>query len=157
MRNKLKGVTLVETMLYIGLFSIIIIIVLNFMLSTQEATQRTDNRAQLTRSSDFVSQHINYSFNKILSVDKITSVFNNSQGVLSLKFPDGNKQYTLLNSRVYFDNTPITPTNISVTEFKVEPIYKGTDTIVGIRTEIIFVSNKDSKISETLNLLSLVR
>ncbi|MBP6976112.1 hypothetical protein KBB42_00750 [Candidatus Dojkabacteria bacterium] len=157
MKNRLKGVTLIETMLYIGLFSVIIIIVLNFMLSTQEATQRTDTRLELSRVSEFVSKHMNSSFNKITSVDGTNSIFNNAQGVLSLVFSDGNKQYKLTDSRIYFDNTPITPTNVSVTGFHLEPIYKGTDTIVGIKTEITIVSNRDPNIIETINLLSLTR
>lgn len=144
-------------MLYIGLFSIIIIIVLNFMLSTQEATQRTDTRTQLSRVSQFVSQHINYSFNKVISVNSSDSVFNNPQGVLSLDFSDGNKQYIVQDSRIYFDNTPITPTTVSITEFIVEPVYKGIDTIVGIKTEITVVSKRDPSITETINLLSLIR
>lgn len=157
MKNRLKGVTLIETMLYIGLFSAIIIIVLNFMLSTQEATQRTDTRTQVNRVSEFVSQHIDYSFKNILSVDESNSVFNNSQGILSLNFTEGNKQYTISDSRIYFDNTPITPTSVSITELKFEPIYKGIDTIVGIKTEITVISKKDSNITETINLLSLIR
>ncbi|HNW23708.1 MAG TPA: hypothetical protein PKH06_03030 [Candidatus Dojkabacteria bacterium] len=157
MRNKLKGITLVETILYIGLFSIIIIIVLNFMLSTQEANQRTDNRLEINRVSEFVSKHINSSFNKNLSIDSTTSVFNDNQGVLSLIFIDGNRQYTLTDSQISFDGTPITPTTVSVTRFNLIPIYKGTDTIVGIKTEITFISKKDSSITETINLLSLIR
>ncbi len=157
MKNRLKGITLVETVLYIGLFSSIIIIVLNFMLSTQEATQRTNIKSHLSTASEFVSQHINYSFNKTISVNENTSIFNNDQGVLDLHLIDGDKQYTLSNSRIYFDGTPITPSNISVTKFSLEPIYKGTDLIIGIRTEIIFVSNQNDDFTETINILSIIR
>lgn len=156
MKNRLKGITLVETMLYIGLFSAIIIIVLNFMLSTQEATQRTNIRNQLNTTSEFISQHMNYTFNKTIAINN-TSIFNNDQGLLDIQLTEGNKQYSISNSRIYFDGTPITPSNILVTKFLVEPVYKGTDTIIGIRTEITLVSKQDSKLTETINLLSLIR
>lgn len=157
MKNRLKGITLVETVLYIGLFSSIIIIVLNFMLSTQEATQRTNIRSHLSTASQFVSQHINYSFNKTISVNKDTSIFNNDQGLLDLQFTDGNKQYTISDSRIYFDGIPITPSSISVTKFLLEPIYKGVDLIIGIRTEITFVSKQNGDFTQTINLLSIIR
>jgi type II secretory pathway pseudopilin PulG len=157
MRNRLKGVTLIETMLYIGLFSVIIIIVLNFMLSTQEATQRTDARSNISNISNFISQHINYSFNKALSVDQGTSIFDSSQGLLALQFPDGNKQYTLSNSRIYFDGIPITPSNTSVASFTLHPVYRGLDTIIGVKIDIDILSNKNPSITDTINLLLILR
>lgn len=157
MRNRLKGVTLIETILYIGLFSVIIIIVLNFMLSTQEATQRTDIRSSLNRTSGFVSQHINYSFNKAISIDQNTSIFDNSQGLLALEFTEGNKQYTLSDSRIHFDGVPITPSSTSVTSFTLHPIYKGTDTIVGVKIDMDILSKKNPSITDTINLLLTLR
>lgn len=157
MKNRLKGITLIETMLYIGLFSVIIIIVLNFMLSTQEATQKTQSRSDVHRVAEFVSQHINHSFNKTLSVNPLTSIFDSSQGVLDLQFTEGSKQYTISNSRLYFDGIPITPTNVTINSFTVQPVYKGTDTIIGIKTDIDILSRKDPSVVDSLNLLLLIR
>lgn len=157
MRNRLKGVTLIETMLYIGLFAIIMIIVLNFMLSTQEATLRTNRKSNIHQATEFVTQHINYSFEKAISINSTNSTFGNNQGVLELVFTEGSKQYSVLNSTLYFDGVPITPPTMSVDTFSLDPIYKGVETIIGIRTNIIIHLNDDTNISDTINLLSILR
>ena len=157
MKNRLKGVTLVETMLYIALFAIIMVIVLNFMLSTQEATLRTNRRANIHQTTEFVAQHINYSFEKAISINSTNSTFGNNQGTLELVFTEGNKQYQVLNSRLYFDGVPITPPNMSVITFSLDPIYKDTETITGIRTGVLIHLNDDADISDTINLLSILR
>ena len=157
MKNRLKGITLIETMLYIGLFSIIILMVLNFMLSTQESTLRNNRRGDVYKSAEFVIQHIEYSFDKAITVSKDNSTFNTNIGILELQFNDGNKQYTLSNSTLYFDTIPITPPNISVTQFSLIPIYNGGELPIAVKINISLVSKDDPKITDTINLLSTLR
>ena len=157
MKNRLKGITLIETMLYIGLFSIIILMVLNFMLSTQESTLRNNRRGDVYKTAEFVIQHIESSFNNALSISKDNSTFNNSIGLLELQFPEGSKQYTLSNSTLYFDGVSITPPNISITQFSLIPIYNGIESPIAVKINIDLVSKDDPKITDTINLLSTLR
>jgi len=154
-------------MLYIGLFSIIIMIVLNFMFSTQEATLRTNRRSQLNTASEFISQHISYSFSKALSINEESSTFGNNQGVLELQLQEGYRQYTMANGRIrqytmangriYYDSIPITPSNIVVSSFSLTPVYDRSNVPIGIRTEILLFSSGDSNLTETLNMLLILR
>lgn len=157
MKNRLKGVTLIETMLYIGIFSIIIVIIINFMLSTQEATRTNDIESSLQRSSSFISQHLNSSFKKVKSIDEVNSIFNNDQGRLSIVFSTGNKEYSLTNSKLMFDAEQITPNNLLIRVFNITPIYKEPDSIIGINISITIESKIDSSLSHTSNLLYLVQ
>lgn len=157
MRNRLKGLTLIETMLYIGLFSIIILMVLNFMLSTQESTQKNNRRGRVYKSAEFIVQHINYSFNKALIVNEENSVFGTDIGILELQFADASKRYTVSNATLYFDDTPITPSNISVTQFSLTPMYNGVTTPIAVKIDIRLVSEEDISITDTINLLSTLR
>ena len=108
MKNRLKGLTLLETVLYIGLFSIIILIVLNFMLSTQEATLRTQRKASLHQASQFVIQHITDTFNHTESVNTQESVLEEDNGKLVVVYSSENKVYEIQNSRLLFNGTYIT-------------------------------------------------
>jgi len=144
-------------MLYIGLFSVIIIIVLNFMLSTQEASTRNIRKAQLNQSSEFVTQHINYSFNKALSINETNSVLGDSQGILELEFVGINKQYTISNNTLYFDGVEITPPNIIVSGFLLEPAQDKDGVLIGVRTTISLVSQGDSDLTDTINMLFTLR
>lgn len=156
--NKLKGVTLIETMLYIGLFSIILLMVLNFMLSTQEATLKNNRRGTVYKTSEFLTQHLTSSFENALSISNINSVFGNTNGLLELTFSDGSKQYSLSNSTLFFGSVRLTPPDISVTQFLLEPIYNGDPNIpIAVRITIDTVSKSDPTITDTLNLLSILR
>ena len=157
MKNRLKGITLVETLLYIGLFSIIIVIIMNFMLSAQEATRRNDINSNISRTAELITQHLSYSFDRTISVNELNSVFNNNIGVLELNFANESKQYTLIDSTLYFDSIPITPSTISVNQFLLEPTYKNGTTIIGVRITIELQSKIDSTFRQTVNLLEIVR
>ena len=157
MRNRLKGLTLIETMLYIGLFSIIILMVLNFMLSTQESTLKNNRRGHVYKSAEFIIQHINYSFNKAQIVNDTNSVFGTEIGTLELQFADASKRYTVSNATLFFDGTPITPSNVSVTQFTLQPMYNGITTPIAVKIDIKLVSEEDYSITDTINLLSTLR
>ncbi len=155
--KKLKGITLVETILYIGLFSIIVLLVFNFMLSTQEATLRNNRRGSIYKSAEFVIQHLNYSFDNALTIDPTNSIFGTDEDILEIQFTDGNKQYTLLNNTLLFDSIPITPSEISITTFTLTPIYNDEAEIVAVKILINIVSKKDSNLTDTINILETLR
>ena len=157
MKNKLKGVTLVETMLYIGIFSIFIFTIINFMLSTQEATSNNNEKNKLNATTEYLSQHFSDSFEKELSVNEELSVFNTDNGVLLLTFLNGENQYTLSNSTIYFNGIAITPPEQLVTQFRLEPMYKSTDKLVGMRISLVIQSKKTPNLTENLNIIKVVR
>jgi len=157
MKNRIKGITLIESVVYIGLFSIIIIMILNFMLSAQESTLRNIRKSNLHHSSTLIAQHFENSFDTVLGISNLNSVFDNDNGRLELLFEMGAKQYTLVNSRIYFDTVAITPPSISVTKFNLTPVYQGKVDIQGILLSVDLVSNKDSSLSERINMLFTIR
>lgn len=153
MKNRLKGITLVETMLYIGLFSVIILLVLNFMLTTQESTLANNKRNQIYKVSEFIVQHINYSFNHAISIEKEPLQSN----ILQLQFTDGNKQYYVSDSTLYYDSIPLTPPDILVSQLTLEPLYDKDSNPIAVRINIDIQSKSDIKYSDTINLLSTLR
>jgi type II secretory pathway pseudopilin PulG len=159
MRNKkLKGITLVETLLYISLSSLILFIVLNFMLSTQEATSRTSAKTETHQASQFVLEHLHETFRQVKSIDKTSSVFNNDEGKLFVVFSDGMRNYSLTNSEIRFDSTPITPKTVSVTKFFLEPIYDKKDiSILAVKITIHLNSTEEQNVSENITYLGVIR
>lgn len=153
MKNRLKGITLIETMLYIGLFSVIILLVLNFMLATQESTLANNRRNEIYKTSEFIVQHINYSFDHALSIEEEPLQTN----ILQLQFTDGNKQYYVSDSTLYYDLVPLTPPDILVSQFTLEPFYNGDPYPIAVRINIDIQSKSDSKYSDTINLLSTLK
>jgi type II secretory pathway pseudopilin PulG len=157
MRNRLKGVTLLETLVYLGLFGIIIIVMLSFMLSTQESTLRTQRKSSLLQSSELFIQHLNHSMKRSQGINEVESVFEDNQGKLVLLFETGNKEYRIENSKLYYDSVLLTAPNILVNHFFLEPIYNNSGVIIGIKTDILLISSSDSNLSEPINMLFTFR
>ena len=156
MKNKLKGLTLLETVIYLGLFSMIMFIIINFMFSTQEATLRTQRKSLLHETSQFITQHLSYTFEEVSSIDAGNSEFLDNQGRIELVINGENKAYEIHNTGIYYDAIPLTPSNIIVNSFYIEPIYEDLD-IIAVRISFILISDKDPNISETTNLLFTIR
>lgn len=158
MKNrKLKGLTLMETVLYVGLTASIMIIIVSFMLSTQESSQRTQSRVNIHQASSFAIQHIYYSMGKTLSINTEQSVFENDNGVLALNLDGGTKIYKLENSRVLYNSIPITPTNVVVRKMYLEPVLNRKDEVVAAK--VTFEISSINKFSQTkiFNFLAIVR
>ena len=156
-QNKLKGLTLLETLVYVALFSIILFVIINFVLGTQESTRRNSQRSSVYQSAQFLKQHLDYSFQKVILVNEGGSVLNNDNGKLTLVFSDTSKSYTILNNRIYFNDIAITPKNISATKLHFEPIYSKKGVIMAIKVSTKLVSKKDPKIFEEITYLAVIR
>lgn len=156
MKNKLKGLTLIETILYIGLFSIILLMVVSFMLMTQQSTQRTESNASLHKTSQFIIQHINYTFEHATAIEEAGSVFEIDQGELTIIVDTLSRLYQLQNQQLLYDGIPISSPNISVEKFYLTPIYKESD-IIAVRIDITLRDQDDTTLTDTINLLATFR
>lgn len=156
MKNRLKGLTLIETVLYIGLFSIILLMVISFMLMTQESASNTESTESLYDSSQFITQHINYTFENAQTVDDTDSLFNIDSGKLTLVVDTLPKTYQIQNQQIYYDGVPVSPPHISVEKFYLTPIYKETE-ITAVRINILLRDKVNTNRTEEINLLSTFR
>lgn len=156
MKNKLKGFTLIETVLYIGLFSIILLMVVSFMLMTQQSAERTKKRGSLHQTSQFIIQHINYTFEKSISIDDVGSTFEIDQGKLRIIVDTLPKVYELLDQELFYDGIAISPPDILVEKFYLTPIYEDLD-IIAVQIEVSLIDKKDTQLTEEINLLSTFR
>jgi len=156
MKNKLKGFTLLETILYIGLFSAVLFIVVSFMLSTQEANMRTQRSENIYQTSQFVTEHINYTFRKAETINEANSVFEDDDGKLSLVINGEVKTYEIESQKLMYDTIQISSSEILVENFYLTPIYKDLK-IIGVKINISLRDKKDSNLTEEINLLSTFR
>lgn len=157
MKNRLKGVTLLETVIYLGLFSLVIVMVLSFMLSTTESTTRTMRKSILHQSMEFVIGHIDDTLSKSNLISTTNSVFDDTNGILEINISGEAKQYTLVDSRIYYDGVPITPTSVVVENFELHPSTNGNGDVIGITVISTLRSVKDNSLTENINLLFTLR
>ena len=146
-----------ETILYIGLFSIISFLVINFMLSVQEANGRIQRKANIYQSSQFLEQHLDYTFTRTRSINSSKSRFNNDNGLLVLELGDGEHRYSINNGEIFYDTTRITALNTKISKFTIEPIYSKKNVIIATRISITYSSTYDPSINEESNFLYILR
>lgn len=148
--------TLIETMIYIALFSIILLIIMNFMFSAQESTLRNNRRAELQKTIEFLTQHITDTFDSTNAVNTNNCVFLDSQGILNIT-TDTPNEYKLENGRILFNNIPITPKDILVSSFYLEPVNDSLNKTVGVRANLQLSSRADQQVAQNINLLTIIR
>ena len=146
-----------ETVLYIGLTASIMMIIVSFMLSAQESSQRTQSRVNVHQASSFAIQHIYYTMGKTLSINTEQSVFENDNGVLALNLEGGTKIYRLENSKVTYNTIPITPPNVVISKMYLEPVLNRKNEVVAAK--VTFEISSINKFSQTkvFNFLAIVR
>lgn len=147
---------MLETVLYIGLFSAILFIIVNFMLTTQEANTRNKGSESLFRSRQFITQHINYTFEISDSIDESLSVFDSDNGELAIIKDTTTKSYILQDSKILFDGTPISSSDILVERFYITPIYEDTE-LIGVKIDIDIRDRDIPSLTDQFNLLSTFR
>lgn len=157
MKNRLKGTTLMETVLYIGILSLILFILVNFLLSTTEATVRTERKADVYDSSEFITQHLDYIFSDITSINPTKSTFNSDNGTLFLYMNSGEHNYTLIDKKLLYDGTNISSKKVEINKFNIVPLKNRKDETVGVKIALEISSSKDPKIRKEIKTLYTIR
>jgi hypothetical protein len=151
-KEKFEGVTLVETLIYIGLFGIIFTLVMQFLLTISENTHTTQLRLEMSRYKTYSFQHLEKTFLDSELVDMANSTFGNDNGELTLIDTEGGGtlalKYEIVDDKVIFTrgvNSPVslTPNNITVTQFYLEEVQNVDLETIGINITLSF-ENKDS-------------
>jgi len=159
MRNKIlhnyKGVTLIEALIYLGIFAAIFTVIIQYVLTTVQSNQRNEYRYDLASTTVLIHEHLNSSFFSSTSTDSVLSTFNSDQSVLHLQNNTGYYEYYVSNGVLQFNSggivEAITPNSIYVSRFYVTPIIDGEGNILAVEITIDISSNKDSTVTKTIN------
>lgn len=147
--KKLRGMTLIEVVLYLAIFALFFIVMINFFFFVQDSNQLSGETLKIDRSVILLTQHFEDSFKRTNSVGSGT-VPNVDHGTLEL-IGDVNVEYYWLDSRIYFDNSgsinPITRNDVKVTKFLLEEILDNSDTVIGVEITVEITSGSDNTIT----------
>jgi type II secretory pathway pseudopilin PulG len=147
LRNK-KGVTLIETVLYLSLFSIVFLVIIQFFFATTDLNNNVAIRNQFERDTIFLDEHINQSFKDTISLNEINTVFGSSSGVLSLNTNSGLLEYYLEDDRIYVDRSgisnPLTGSGYVVTNFLLNRVEWEDNSLRGINITIDLEDEKNN-------------
>lgn len=157
MKNRLYGMTLVETLIYIGLFAIIIVMVVNFMITTLQSSTRISRNGLLDQNMSFLANHMEDTFDRALEINSTGSIFENNNSVLNIQLPSGPQSYLLNEGTLFYNGARLTPPSVRISRFFVSPVYDGAMNILAVRVQIQSENSSDSSIHDELNILLTLR
>lgn len=148
--------TLIELVLYLALFAIFFVAMINFFFFISDSNQLSGETLKVDRTVIFVTQHLQDTITSSTGVAiSPSSSFGVVNGSIYLE-NENDTNYTLSAGRIQFDNgpetLPITRSDLEVTKFLLEEILDNSDTVIGVQITIEVQSRiDDSVISEFTN------
>lgn len=152
-KKNIKAFTLVEVILYIGLFGFIFTTIISFFLVTDEFNKNDKYQIDVAKSAIFVMEHLEESFKNTKSVDSVNSTFDNDNGVLTLVRDDNSTiRYSVSNNRIIALTSTsnfISPGDMIINKFRFVRVVENGITR-GVRFELGIASTKSNRINKNI-------
>ena len=147
LKKRFKAITLVESLIYLALFGLIFLAVMQFFITLRGNNQLTLEKANLEKVNTYLNNHFSDSFLNTLYIDETNSIFTNNNGRIRIVKAGGYKEYSL-NSGVltYSDNgiiKTILDPDYKIDKLRFDKILNEDNLLQGIRIELKIVSIKN--------------
>jgi len=145
-----KGVTLLETLLYIVLFGLVFVSIVEFFLYISLQNRNARISMQLERAVIFVSEHIEDEIQKS-TVNPTNSIFDNDSGVLALQPIDSGEPviYSSEDSKLIItrgsDSSSLLIPYMELRKFRIERVLGTEGEILGLKLYFTFVREKQER------------
>lgn len=152
-KSKVKAFTLVEVILYVGLFGFIFTTIISFFLVTDEFNKNDKYQIDVAKSALFVVEHLEETFNNAKSIDIANSTFDNNIGILTVVKDDNSTvRYSVSNNRIIVLTSTsnfISPVDIVINKFRFEQVIDN-GVIKGVRFDLDISSAKRDRINKNI-------
>jgi hypothetical protein len=160
MKTKRKAITLIETVVYLALFSAIFIVIVQFGLRILSFNSFSLHSNEIQKAGLFTRQHFRSQFGQAVSINEAESVFDTSPGTLTLSLGSGDVTYSVLDSRLAQQSGAntyyLTPDGYNVTQLMFEPLRDTENIVYGIRTTLILQYEDNALVEQTLQMLNIL-
>jgi hypothetical protein len=163
MIKKLKAITLVETLVYLALFGIFFITVMQFLFFLQEFESNAESRLLLNQNSIFLSEHLKETLKDTKSVDLANSQLDQDLGKLRIIKNDNTYvEYSINSNRIEYTKelsspVPLSKSIIGINKLRFQAITDQSGSkIIAVRVvSDLYITNKPgvSRVIETLYTL----
>lgn len=149
-KDKVSGITLTEVLVYLGVFAIVFLGIIQFLFYVGENNSEAEEKHELQKSIILIDEHLNNSFKASSTINEASSIFANDNGTIRLEEAATYIEYSIVNGRLNFNNngvsTSVSPAIYDITKFRLEKILDSQDNLVGVRVEYEIVSTKNSNL-----------
>jgi type II secretory pathway pseudopilin PulG len=146
-KTKLRALTLVEVVVYLALFGVLSLVIVQFFVRIYEYQKDLESKEDLYKALLFTNEHIAKSFEEYESVNAVSSIFSNDAGVLRLENSAEYIIYSTANLHLIANRdgveSHLTNSDIYVTKFFIEEIVYDSE-VVGVDVEIDFIDSNNN-------------
>jgi hypothetical protein len=148
--------TLLETILYLALFGMIFTSIVQFGITMAENNRIAEYRNQVSRAATFITTDLLSKFKRGQSITAAQSIFDNDVGKVVLVQPSATYTYTMASGRLTLGNGTVTDyissPDVTVTQFRVEPVYTPApaSALIGARITLGLRHSKSALSTQTL-------
>lgn len=159
-RTTFRGITLVETMLYITIFGLIFLSIMYFFFSISDSNTKGEAIININKSEIFLNQHLNNTFSDTISIDTLASVFGDDQSSVTLNTTSGVVVYKILDNSIYYEVNSqdylLTNPSIKVDSFYLDQVEKIDGSVIGVKVRIIMSTHIEPDTSKTMRASYLI-
>lgn len=124
--KKYKGLTLIETLVYLGLFAIIFFAIMQYLINTQILADRLKHNQYISQYEAYIVSKLDQEFGTIVDVNEAVSAFDSDNGTLVYIDADGVTNTINVNEGILYISSPntiaISNSRLSVTKFNIKNI-----------------------------------
>jgi hypothetical protein len=144
---KLKAITAVESVIYLALFGLIFIAVMEFVITVRGNSQVSLEKVNMEKVIIYINNHISDSFVNSTNIDDLNSVYENDNGKIRIIKATGYKEYSLVGDEFSFNNNgneiEILDPDYNIEKLRFDKILNNSNELKGIRMELSIVSIKN--------------
>ena len=142
-----SGITLFEVLLYVALFGLIFVTILQYATTITQFNRTARERTVLGKQILFVDEHIRDTVARSMQIQESQSIFNANMGTIQLDSGVGIFRYLVSDGRLLFfedsDAESITDPSCRVTRFYLEPVMNDVDELMGFRLQLTVEMQSD--------------
>lgn len=156
-----KAMTLVELVVYLALFGLIFLSIMQFVMATNQNNDTARGRNLMEKNTIFLLRHLEQSFSTVQSIDEVNSMFDVEQGKLILNTNQGNKEYQMSSGQLIYsfdgNQYDLIQPGFEATNFKIEKILNNDNQLVGVLITITMDSINILNVNKTISSSFLIK
>lgn len=159
MQSRFKAFTLIELVLYLALFSTVILTMVQYFIFVSNKNVDARNRIELSRSVIFLRQHFTQSESEINSFVDGSSTYNSDTGTITFVTNAGNRSYRLLNNNILYNNgssdIELLASGVTSSKLRFTKITNSANTTIGVHVYVTMTHINIVNDVETFDFLLL--
>ncbi len=124
--KKYNGITMMESIIYLGMFALLFLTLMQFYFSIGSSNQRASATLKIQRGEIFLSQHLEDTIRKSDSYNSTNSITGVDLSTLRFNYGVGYKEYYVDDGILYIDDGTnsyqISPPDIEIVVFRADVI-----------------------------------